>query len=420
MAEKNKKRGSNRPAVSSEKSDKKNNNKKETGNNKVSNKKQGKAKENTAGKGKAEQVQEKKSKLPLIIIITAAVLALTILCDILARNADGFAEFYSGGIYPIFVHIIGFINGLFPFAVGEVLILLFSIAAIVGIIVMIVRLVKAENKGKTGLYSFTAVFVAVTFIYSSYTFFCGINYHRVPFSEKSGLTPTKYSVEELGTLCTYLIENANAEAEKIETGENGLMNLETDGFDMKAECVEAMGKVGEQYPALSGFYPSPKGLMISEFMSMCQITGIYNPFTIEANYNANVPDFSIPFTVCHELSHLKGFMREDEANFIAYLACRESDNEYIRYSGYVEALIYAMGQYYSAAGAEKYTELYMTIHPTILKELQSNNKYWEQYETPVAEVSSKINDTYLKNQGQEEGTKSYGRFVDLMLYDLLK
>ena len=412
MAEKNTKNtGTKRSAVATSKTDKNSGNKK-TGNSK--------AKSSTPKRGNKKQEQEKKSKLPLILIIIAAVLVLTVVCDLLARNVDGFAEFYSEGIYPLFVHIIGFINGLFPFAVGEVLIILFFIAAIIGIAVFVFRLVKSDERARTALRGFTVAFGAATFIYFSYTFFCGINYHRVPFSEKSGLTPTKYSAEELRTLCVYLIENANAEAEKIETDEKGLMSVDTEGFDMKAECVKAMGMVGEEYSALSGFYPSPKGLMVSEFMSMCQILGVYNPFSIEANYNVNAPDFSIPFTLCHELSHLKGFMREDEANFIAYLACRESENEYVRYSGFSEALIYAMGQYYSAAGAEKYTELYMTIHPTIMKEIQYNNEYWSKYETPVAEVSNQINDTYLKNQGQEEGTKSYGRFVDLMLYDLLK
>ena len=32
-----------------------------------------------------------------------------------------------------------------------------------------------------------------------------------------------------------------------------------------------------------------------------------------------MPFYNIPHTICHELSHLKGYMREDEANFIGYL-----------------------------------------------------------------------------------------------------
>ena len=33
----------------------------------------------------------------------------------------------------------------------------------------------------------------------------------------------------------------------------------------------------------------------------------------------------------------------------------------------------------------------------------------------VAEVSNKVNDTYLKVNKQEDGVKSYGRMVDLLL-----
>ena len=377
-----------------------------------------------ANSGKTQQKNDnqpetKRSALPIVFIVAGALLVITIICDILARNVEGFGEFYADGIYPFFVHTIGFINGLFPFAVGEILILLLIIGAVVGFIVFIISMAQSENRKRLGAIALAVVMCTGVFLYSSYTFFCGINYHRVPFSQKSGLIPSKYSAEDLEKLCIYLIENANAAAEKISYDEKGLMSVETEGFDMKAECVTAMGRLSEKYSVLGGFYPAPKGVMASEFMSMCKILGIYDPFTIEANYNVNAPDFAIPFTLCHELSHLKGFMREDEANFIAYLACRESDNEYLNYSGFSEALIYAMGQYYSAAGAEKYTELYKTIHPAIIREMQNNNAYWKQYDTPVAKVSHKVNDTYLKVQGQNDGVKSYGRFVDLMLYDFL-
>lgn len=396
-------------------------NNKNNGSKKTTEKKtSGKTEQKKGRQTENKQEENKKSILPIVFIIAAIILAVAIVCDILARNVNGFAEFYAEGIYPFFVHTIGFINGLFPFAVGEALILILIVAVVIGIITLIISLMEGENRKKTGSIALAVVFCTGVYIYSSYTFFCGINYHRVPFSEKSGLTPEKYSVEDLEKLCIYLIENANAAAEEIAYDENGLMSLETEGFDMKAECVKAMGRAGEEYAALSGFYPTPKGLIVSEFMSMCKITGIYDPFTIEANYNVNSPDFAVPFTVCHELSHLKGFMREDEANFIAYFACRESDSPYLRYSGFSEAMIYAMGQYYSAAGAEKYTQLYQTIHPSIMKEMQNNNQYWKQYETPVAEISHQVNDTYLKNQGQEEGVKSYGRFVDLMIYDLVR
>ncbi len=69
---------------------------------------------------------------------------------------------------------------------------------------------------------------------------------------------------------------------------------------------------------------------------------------MEANYNGHMPEMDIPSTVCHELSHLKGFMREDEANFIAYLACRQSDSAAFRYSGALLAYIYSGNALYKA------------------------------------------------------------------------
>lgn len=131
--------------------------------------------------------------------------------------------------------------------------------------------------------------------------------------------------------------------------------------------------------------------------------------------NANAPDFAKPFTVCHELSHLKGFMREDEANFIAYLACTGSDNVYLQYAGWVYALIYAANALYSAAGSEIYSELMSYADEKVIAELSANSAYWKKYETPVATVATTVNDTYLKSQGQTDGKKSYGRFVDLMI-----
>ncbi|MFQ8979614.1 MAG: DUF3810 family protein [Waltera sp.] len=41
-----------------------------------------------------------------------------------------------------------------------------------------------------------------------------------------------------------------------------------------------------------------------------------------------------PATMCHELAHIRGYIYEDEANFIAFLACVESDDSTFQYAGY--------------------------------------------------------------------------------------
>ncbi len=356
-----------------------------------------------------------KSKSFILLIICIAVLALTFTLDMCGRNIAGFAEWYSGSVYPVWVNVTGFISGIFPFALGEILIILLIAASLSGIVFLAVKLIRGNKKRliilrNAGL----AVLCLIAFIYLIYTLNCGINYNRTTFSAVSGLETEKYSVDELKALSEYLLVNANAAADEIQKA-GGFDTADTE--KLETECVTALTALGSEYSALAGFYPQPKALIISEIMSHLRLVGIYNPFTIEANYNKNAPKFSMPFTVCHELSHLKGFMQEDEANYIAYLACRKSDNIYLKYSGYVQALNYTLVKLYDAVGKDEYFRFFDRIHPLIQQELRDNNKYWEQYQTKIAEVSSAVNDTYLKVQGVQDGEKSYGRFVDLMISD---
>ena len=55
------------------------------------------------------------------------------------------------------------------------------------------------------------------------------------------------------------------------------------------------------------------------------------------------------------------------------------------------------------------------IDPLIEKDLQANREFWAAYDGKVAEVSNRVNDSYLKANGQNDGVKSYNRMVDLIV-----
>jgi hypothetical protein len=150
-------------------------------------------------------------------------------------------------------------------------------------------------------------------------------------------------------------------------------------------------------------------------MSTTEITGVFFPFTMEANVNVDIPDYTIAATMMHELAHLRGFMREDEANYLSYLAGMKSDNIELQYSSTMLALVYAGNALYS-----QNPDLYFIIRDQysegVLKDIRANSEYWTQYEdTVVSTISNKVNDTYLKANNQEDGVKSYGRMLDLLL-----
>ena len=125
-------------------------------------------------------------------------------------------------------------------------------------------------------------------------------------------------------------------------------------------------------------------------------------------------DYNIPFTLCHELSHLRGFMQEEEANFIAFLACIGTGKQDFEYSGYLTGWVYCMNALRRTA-AEEWQEVREELDEAAEADLRENSRFWDSYDGAVAEVSDKVNDTYLKANGQSEGVKSYGRMVDLII-----
>jgi hypothetical protein len=107
-------------------------------------------------------------------------------------------------------------------------------------------------------------------------------------------------------------------------------------------------------------------------------------------------------------------MNEAESNFIAYLACSESSDDYFRYSGNCLALLYSMNALY-AADYELWYSLRIRYPDYISADMYAQNDYVDSHDTKVAEVSDAVNDTYLKLNDQQDGVRSYGKMVDLLL-----
>jgi hypothetical protein len=242
----------------------------------------------------------------------------------------------------------------------------------------------------------------------------GLNYHRLPFSDISGLDTKPTSIDELVMLCDDLIDHGNELRSKIQKDSSGVMNLSYNNATAFANASLGYEKASNIYPELGGNYGQPKGVTLSKGMSMAGISGMYFPFTCEANVNIEIPDSMIPCTASHEMAHQRGFAREDEANFIAYLTCNMHPDVQFQYSGTLLALIHSMNTLYKY-DKEKYLELHKKYDKGMLKDLLFINEFWQSYEGPVEKASSKLNNAYLKSNYQDDGIQSYGRMVDLLL-----
>ena len=224
----------------------------------------------------------------------------------------------------------------------------------------------------------------------------------------------KYTKEQLREVLMYTAEKVTEWAPEVTLDSEGHTVL-PEGLSDRARA--AMEKLSQEYGPLRSYYPPLKPVMLSELMCYGHITGVFSFFSMESNYNQNDVPENRGFIFCHELSHMTGFMREDEANFISYLACTGSGDSYLAFSAYYNALIYLLNAYYPEASGDEYGQALAAIPQSTLKQLVMENEFWDKYKTDFGEVAEAMNDVYLKVNDQSDGTKSYGRVVDLLIAD---
>lgn len=346
----------------------------------------------------------------LLLLIPAAVLML------LAVQIPAFAEWYAVYPYRILSYWGNFLSSIVPFSIAEVLIVLLIPAILAYLTAASIKIKRTKQRRKTALtYFVIQPLCAVSILFFLFTITCGINYHRYTFAETSGLSIQPAGVEELESLCEKLAADVNVLRSQVKTDDTGVMMLDAPGIHTVSQRAQsAMNAAGREYPLLSGNFGGPKPVFFSRVMSACDTTGIFIPFTMEANVNVDISPYAIPATMCHELAHLNGFMREDEANFIATLACAASEDPDFQYSGKMLSYRYVSNALYGE-NPQAAQEIASTLNEGVRLDLQANSAYWKQFEGPLSETATQVNNAYLKANRQEDGVKSYGRIVDLLL-----
>lgn len=338
------------------------------------------------------------------------------------QHPDWTEQAYSQVAYPALSSVVGFLPSLARFSVAEWVVALFLLfcAGYLGFCVRKLVVGKGERLMVAYRAAMGAAAICCT-VYFLFTALCGLNYYRHTFAEHAGYDVEEASVdavqrqEELVALAASLADELGRT--RAQLGDDAdLFDAQPGQFERYArESVEAMRKLAEQYPALERpLYSPPKPVIASKLLSYANIGGMFFPFTMESNINVDNPLFVIPWTMAHELAHQCGFMREDEANFIAYLACRQSDDALMRYSGYMLAYDNAISAL-RRVDPEAASAISLGLSAAVQRDLAERAQHWAKYEGPVQNVSNAANDTYLKANDQADGMQSYGRMVDLLL-----
>ena len=257
-------------------------------------------------------------------------------------------------------------------------------------------------------------------IYMMHTMVWGLNYYAGDLSEDMRLEVSSYNLDELTEATEFYRDMANALSGLVERDANG--NVDFADFD------DLANKAGEGFQTLTYTYHYPifagstlpvKELSWADMYTSMGITGVTFGLTGEAAVNPQIPEVTLPFTMCHEMAHRMCIAPERDVNFAAFLACSVHSDIEFQYSAYFMAYRYCYSAL-SGVNSQAAAAAAARVKDGVSDELQQDMNYYSSFfsskkDTTATRIADTANDTYLKVSGDESGIASYGEVCDLLV-----
>ena len=299
-------------------------------------------------------------------------------------------------------------------SIMEVLCILLVVLAAAYLLWTAAAVYRAAGRRWDRLYS--SLLGAASFGLSIWAAFCllwGINCWSDGFQTRSGIYARSVAEEELYSTTLYIAHQLAGSAGNVSRDENGSFAVSRQ--EILSQSVHAYDALEKQFPFLAYDDVGVKGVHFSRVMSHLDFTGIFCPFTAEANVNMDSPASRLPCTAAHELAHQRGFFSEQECNFLGILASTTSGIPAYEYSGWLTAFVYAGNALYSV-GRESYWAIRALLPAEVERDLADSAAYWDQFAQKLPQqVSNTVYDGVLKAWGDDRGIRSYGTVVDLLV-----
>ena len=354
-------------------------------------------------------MKERRVFTPAVITATA-VCGASLLIYLFSRILPAFAEWWTRYPSQFFRGVLAAVTNFIPFSVGEMVLFLLIPAAV--LYVLVTNKYICEEDGKKYYRALRPLIIIVLVLATTFFGVFGPCYFRHTLDKNLGLEKNKVTAEELKYTAEQVVKEINTISVKKDV--TGATVCPYGYDDLVNEINTAFKNYCSKNEYISWFDSNPKLVSLSPVMTYTHISGVYSFFTGEANINFNYPDFVMPFTIAHEMSHQRGIAREDEANFVAFLVCMNSENEYVKYSGLFNMLEYLLSALNKADGNLYKEFVKESITPDIRSELTAYSEFFKKYsDSTASQVVGSINNSYLESQGQQAGSASYGLVVDL-------
>jgi len=327
---------------------------------------------------------------------------------IIAQYPTEIEKYYSNGLYIYISKFLNLLFGWIPFSVGDIL---YAILLIV-ILKNIFTTLKNRRIGLKNTFFKIGGFISVLFFLFHLNW--GLNYFRQPVHKTLNFEREKYATNELVDFTEKLIVKINQVHLSITKNDTIIIDNTLDKKQLKEVSYDVYAQFQQKYPQYSHKNLKAKHSLFSLPLTYMGFAGYLNPITNEAQVNSLIPKNTYPMIVCHELAHQVGIASESEANFIGYLATKNSNDAYFNYSGYLMALRFCLYEIFQN-DPQKFETLKVEINKGILKDIRQSEAFWESYQNWSEQYFKTFYDTFLKANKQKDGMKSYNKVVVLLI-----
>ncbi|MEN9571372.1 MAG: hypothetical protein RL172_2603 [Bacteroidota bacterium] len=327
-----------------------------------------------------------------------------------SANANWVEDKYANGIYPAISTGLKYAVGWVPFSVGDLLYLLLLTWLVIQIfkstkLVWTKQLKRADVSRKLIKLLFFSLLIYVVF-----NLLWGLNYNRKGIAAQLNMELRPYNRQELLALDSLLLQKVNAYKKQSAHWQQGKQT----NAALFADAASAYSVIAQEYPFLKYQPVSVKPSLFGVLGNYMGFIGYYNPFTGEAQLNTTVPDVLHPYTACHEIAHQLGYAKENEANFVGYLAAANAGNPRFRYSVYLDLFLYAQRNLFIAdSAAAKYR--YRQLDTLVKKDITDLRKFSEQYRNPVEPFFRWVYGMYLQGNNQPMGVLTYDEVTGFLV-----
>lgn len=306
------------------------------------------------------------------------------------------ASFYNSYIFRPFQSLRNIVFGIVPFSVGDILYL----AALFVLMAMFIRwfylLIRIRRYHHDLAHSLIDTINALGVIYLLFFIGWGGNYYR-PTLSKFWKLPVdgKTTESSIRAYDSFLIQRLNALAPDYRGVSFNATNERARHYYRTLTDSRTKLRSMKAKASLYGY-----------FMEYLGIQGYYNPFTGEAQVNSMLPEFMLPFVVCHEMAHQSGIAAEDDANLLSYAVCTAAPDRAFVYSGYFNLWLYAQSRFRSIDSIEA-KKFLAKLNPVSKAQLDTLRALRRKYRSNISEYSGQLYDSYLRLHHQKDGINSY-------------